>query len=84
MRSCKNHRKEQGLDLEILEQIGEKKTSEAEYTIAGEIPEHLKSQLKKEDHYIHVYDLSGVLLQTKAVDSKGCYEFHQLPEAAMS
>ncbi|MEC0683196.1 glycosyltransferase family 4 protein, partial [Bacillus haynesii] len=78
-RTRKNHRKEQGLDLEILDQIGERKTSEAEYTIAGEIPEHLKSQLEKEVHYIHVYDMSGVLLQTKAVDSKGCYEFHQLP-----
>ncbi|MEC1452751.1 glycosyltransferase family 4 protein [Bacillus haynesii] len=78
-RTRKNHRKEQGLDLEILDQIGERKTSEAEYTIAGEIPEHLKSQLEKEEHYIHVYDMSGVLLQTKAVDSKGCYEFHKLP-----
>ncbi|WP_411801425.1 T9SS type A sorting domain-containing protein [Bacillus glycinifermentans] len=43
------------------------------------MPPSLNSELGRQKHYIHVYDLSGVLLQTKAVDSGGSYEFQHLP-----
>ncbi|MGR3208183.1 glycosyltransferase [Bacillus glycinifermentans] len=66
-------------DLEILNQIDPGKTDEPGFILSGEIPPSLKTKLGRQKHYIHVYDLSGVLLQTKAVDSGGSYAFQPLP-----
>ncbi|WFA07222.1 glycosyltransferase [Bacillus sp. HSf4] len=66
-------------DVEILKQIDPGITDQPGFILSGEIPTDLKSQLRERQHYIHVYDLSGVLLQTKAVEPEGVYEFHHLP-----
>ncbi|MEC1262587.1 glycosyltransferase [Bacillus swezeyi] len=68
-----------GPDLEILNQIDPGMADDTGFILAGEIPPHLRNQLGRQKHYIHVYDLSGVLLQTKALGPEGAYEFHHLP-----
>ncbi|MDA1475145.1 glycosyltransferase family 4 protein [Bacillus changyiensis] len=69
----------QQIEREILSQCKTIKSVESGFTLSGDIHEELRKELTNQQHYIHLYDQSGVLLQTKPVNPNGSYEFQWLP-----
>ncbi|WP_162463007.1 glycosyltransferase family 4 protein [Paenibacillus psychroresistens] len=68
------------LDIELLNQIDTGITIEEGITLQGHIPpEFIDSLEEYKKPYIHLYDLSGVVLQTATIDSEGRYVFQLLP-----
>jgi hypothetical protein len=48
-------------------------------TYKDEVPENLKGKLAEQQHYVHLFDLSGVVLQTAKIDQQGNYSFEFIP-----
>ncbi|WP_307434393.1 glycosyltransferase family 4 protein [Bacillus sp. V2I10] len=67
-------------DKKLLNQIkSQNKSVESGMTYKDEVPENLKGKLAEKQHYVHLFDLSGVVLQTAKIDLQGNYSFEFIP-----
>lgn len=67
-------------DCGLLGRIDLCESAESGMDLQGQAPEELKSELAKQKHYMHILDMSGVILQSVEIDPQGDYAFRQVPK----